>query len=92
MANQSDSPSANVSRRSLLTQSAACVAGAATIFAVSASTAMADLLPQKSVQYQDTPKGDRQCDNCSLFTPPNACKNVAGNISPKGWCVLWRKI
>jgi hypothetical protein len=91
MTNQSKS-SAAISRRLLFTQGAAYAMGAATILAVNASTAMANPLPQKSVQYQDTPKGDRQCDNCSLFTPPNACKNVAGDISPKGWCMLWRKI
>jgi len=84
--------SALVSRRSVLIQGAACATGAATILAVSANSAKAALLPQKSVQYQDTPKADRQCDGCSLFVAPNACKNVAGEISPKGWCILWRKI
>ena len=84
--------SAFVSRRSVLLQGAACATGAATILAVSANSAKAALLPQKSVQYQDTPKGDRECSGCSLFVAPNSCKNVAGEISPKGWCMLWRKV
>jgi hypothetical protein len=92
MACQSEESSTNVSRRSVLLQGAACAAGAATIFAVSANSAKADPLPQKSVQYQNTPKGDRKCSDCSLFVTPNACKNVAGEISPEGWCMLWRKV
>ena len=84
--------SAKVSRRSVLLQGAACAAGAATVLAASQNAAKADLLPQKSVQYQNTPKADRQCEGCSLFVAPSACKNVAGEISPKGWCMLWRKI
>jgi hypothetical protein len=92
MANQPEHSSAKVSRRSVLLQGAACAAGAATILAASANSAKANLLPQKSVQYQDTPKGDRQCSNCSLFVAPSSCKNVAGVISPNGWCMLWRKV
>jgi hypothetical protein len=83
--------SAKVSRRSVLLQGAACAAGAATVLAASQNAAKADLLPQKSVQYQNTPKADRQCGGCSLFVAPSACKNVAGEISPTGWCMLWRK-
>jgi hypothetical protein len=91
MTDQTEHSSRKVSRRSVLLQGAACAAGAATILAASANSAKANLMAQKSVQYQDTPKGDRQCDGCSLFVAPNACKNVDGVISPKGWCFLWRK-
>jgi hypothetical protein len=92
MAYQPEHSSAKMSRRSALLQGAACAAGAATILAASAYSAKSNPLPQVSVRYQDTPKDDRQCDNCSLFVAPNACKNVAGEISPKGWCILWRKV
>jgi hypothetical protein len=92
MAYQAKHSSAKMSRRSVLRQAAAVVAGAATIVAINANSAKADLLPQKAVQYQNIPKADRQCDGCGLFVAPNACKNVAGEISPKGWCILWRKI
>jgi len=91
MANEAELSSAKVSRRSVLLQGAACAASAATIIAASANSAKANLLPQKSVQYQNAPKGDRQCSGCSLFVAPNACKNVDGVISPNGWCMLWRK-
>jgi High potential iron-sulfur protein len=78
-----------ISRRIVLLRSAGCAAGAA-----------ASLLPlrqakakmkQPSVEYQDTPKGDQQCSNCSLFQEPNECTLVEGNISPAGWCKFWVK-
>ena len=48
-------------------------------------------MAQSSVKYQATPKDGKQCDGCNLFVAPNACKSVAGDISPKGWCSLWVK-
>jgi len=78
-----------LSRRVILLRSAGCAAGAA-----------ASLLPlkqaaakmsQPSVAYQDTPKGDQQCSNCSLFQEPDACTIVDGSISPAGWCKFWVK-
>ncbi|MGB5184366.1 MAG: high-potential iron-sulfur protein [Xanthobacteraceae bacterium] len=48
-------------------------------------------MKQASVEYQDSPKGDQECSNCSLFQEPNACTLVDGEISPKGWCKFWVK-
>ncbi len=81
----------SLSRRSVLLRGAACAAGAATIVVARVNSATANPMPKTAVAYQDTPKGDRQCSGCSLFVAPNACKNVAGDISPNGWCMLWRK-
>src|ERR1039457_3627979 len=92
MVNKPEHSPAKVSRRLVLLHGAACVTGAATILVANANSANANPLPKTAVNYQDAPKGDRQCSNCSLFVAPNACKNVAGDISPNGWCVLWRKI
>jgi hypothetical protein len=60
-----------LSRRTVVIQSLACAAGAAAALAPvqEASAKMA----QKAVEYQDTPKGDQECSNCSLFQEPNAC-------------------
>jgi hypothetical protein len=91
MANQSDDSSEKVSRRSLLLHGAACATGVATILVANANSAKANPLPKTAVNYQDTPKGDRKCSGCSLFVAPKSCKNVAGDISPDGWCMLWRK-
>ena len=91
MANQLERSSAKVSRRSLLLHGVACATGVATLVFASVDSAKANPLPKTVVNYQDTPKADRQCSNCSLFVAPNACKNVAGESSPNGWCILWRK-
>ncbi len=57
--------------------------------APSANTAKA---AQASVQYQTQPKGDQQCANCRYFVAAsNTCQLVEGDISPKGWCILWAK-
>jgi len=45
--------------------------------------------PQKTVQYQEKPKGDQQCDKCQHFVAPDSCKLVDGKINPKGWCLLY---
>jgi hypothetical protein len=91
MANQPECFSNKISRRSVLLQGAGCAAGVATVLAANAESATANPLPKTAVNYQDTPKGDRQCSGCSLFVAPKSCKNVAGDISPNGWCMLWRK-
>jgi High potential iron-sulfur protein len=82
-----------ISRRRVLTV-AAGAAGAITGVAaiVGASTpAQAAKAPQKSVKYQETPKGEQRCDNCALFEAPSSCKTVDGTISPEGWCMVYAK-
>jgi len=81
-----------LSRRSLL--------GRATLLA--GAGLAASLMPTKhafaqqkakkeTVKYQDTPKGDQRCSNCSQFTPPASCKVVDGAINPNGYCIVWVK-
>jgi hypothetical protein len=76
------------SRRTII-RTVACAAGVASLLGpvTEASAKMA----QKAVEYQDTPKGDQECSNCSLFQEPNSCTLVDGEISPKGWCKFWVK-
>jgi hypothetical protein len=82
-----------ISRRSVLSVAAGAagaVSGVAAIVGTS-TPALAAKASQKSVKYQDTPKGDARCDNCSLFEAPNSCKTVEGTISPEGWCMVYAK-
>ncbi len=44
---------------------------------------------KKLVMYQPTPKNGQACNRCVNSQPPNACKLVAGDISPAGWCSLF---
>src|SRR6266851_3500814 len=84
--------SAQLSRRSLL-QGAAGAAGAATIIAASLNlTAAAPKISKKAVNYQDHPDGDKRCDKCVQFQPPDPCKVVDGTINPQGSCRIFAPI
>jgi hypothetical protein len=78
-----------VSRRSLL-QRIAYVTGAASVLGVTANGAKAqNKVSQRSVAYQNKPKGKERCDNCALFQSPRSCRSVAGDISPSAWCNIY---
>jgi hypothetical protein len=67
-------------------------AGVAPIVALTGSaTEAATKISQSAVHYQNAPNDGRDCDDCNHFMAPNACKLVAGAISPKGWCPLWAR-
>ncbi len=86
-----------ISRRTMLKGSVAvtCVALASAFagkaFAQSAKSTKA------AAKYQDTPNGDKQCSNCSLFIPGKTskengtCQIVDGSISPQGYCNFYSK-
>ncbi len=48
-----------------------------------------DKIAQAQVQYQTMPKDGQECDKCVNWEAPNACKIVAGTISPQGWCIAF---
>jgi hypothetical protein len=78
-----------LSRRVILLRSAGCAAGVAgSLLPLRQAKAK---MKQSAAEYQDTPKGDQQCSNCSLFQEPDACTIVDGSISPAGWCKFWVK-
>ena len=78
-------------RRAVL-RGAAVAVGATAVAGLGARAAMAQAKVAKTVvSYQDTPKGDQRCDNCALFQAPNACKTVAGDVAPEGWCKIWQR-
>jgi len=83
--------SLNLSRRGLLSGVALAAGGGALLGAgLSANIAVAaNKVPQKTVSYQPTPKGNARCDNCAQWQPPSSCKLVAGAISPSGWCSIY---
>ena len=68
----------------------AALALGATATVVSQTAAQVKISPA-TANYQGTPKGDRRCEGCANFQPPNACKFVEGHISPNGWCQLFVK-
>jgi hypothetical protein len=46
-------------------------------------------LSKPEAEYQDKPKNDQQCSECTKFQPPKGCSVVSGDISAKGWCKLY---
>ena len=81
------------SRRSVVIGAAA----AAAVPFLAPGQAAAGVVTQKNAKYQLTPKNGGQCSMCKFFLPgpkPDAnggCKQVAGVISPHGWCQFYAK-
>ena len=89
MSKMSGPESRVISRRIVLLRSAGCAAGvAASLLPLRQAKAK---MKQPAAAYQDTPNGDQQCSNYSLFQEPDACTIVDGSISPAGWCKFWVK-
>jgi len=83
-----------ISRRRVLSIAAGATGGSivgAAAFVGSSTPALAAKAPQTAVKYQDTPKGEQRCENCTLFEAPSSCKNVDGTVSPQGWCIVYAK-
>jgi hypothetical protein len=77
-----------MSRRAALTGTA-LVLGVATAATVVRQAAAQEKLSQSLAKYQGAPNGNNHCELCTNFQPPNACRFVQGEISPKGWCQLF---
>jgi hypothetical protein len=81
--------SAPLCRRALL-QYAVCTASGMAIYCAPPTTAIAaPKISKKAVAYQDHPDGDKRCEKCAQFQPPDACKMVEGPISPDGSCRIF---
>jgi len=77
------------SRRNMLRTGVMIVAGAAGVAAASGARAEDEKIAQELVQYQEGPKDGQKCSMCAQWVAPNACKIVAGNINPNGYCVAY---
>jgi len=86
MSGEQDRRSTRLSRRSLL-QGAAAAAG---ILGAAPTPATAQpKISKVAVNYQDHPDGDKRCEKCVQFQPPDGCKVVEGTISPQGSCRIF---
>ncbi len=74
------------SRRDMLRIGVMIVAGVAV---ASGARAEDEKIAQELVQYQNMPKDGQKCNMCAQWVEPNACKIVAGNINPNGYCVAY---
>jgi hypothetical protein len=85
----SDEPvagSARLSRRSLL---GGAISVVGILGAAPKPAAAQPKISKVAVNYQDHPDGDKRCDKCVQFQPPDACKVVDGAISPQGSCRIF---
>jgi hypothetical protein len=77
------------SRRVFLRTGAAIGASVVAAGVASRAHAQDEKIAQSAVMYQPGPKDGQKCSGCVNFVAPNACKIVAGNISPEGWCAAY---
>lgn len=80
----------NPNRRQML-RTGMMLVGAAAVGTAASSSAHAqdEKIAQELVQYQKMPKDGQKCSGCAQWVAPNACKIVAGVISPEGYCVAY---
>jgi hypothetical protein len=53
-------------------------------------SATAPKVAQSAAGYRPTPREGQACAACYAFVAPHHCKFLAGEISPSGWCRLWK--
>ena len=84
--------SAPLCRRALLRYALGATSGVAICGASQNPAAAAPKISKQAVAYQDHPDGDKQCEKCAQFQPPDACKMVEGPVSPQGSCRIFQPI
>ena len=77
------------SRRDMLRTGMMIAAGVTGAAIASTARAEDEKIAQELVQYQNEPKDGQKCSMCAQWVDPNACKIVAGKISPNGYCVAY---
>ncbi len=80
-----------ISRRSVLKGLSflACAVPATLMAGKGVSEAQGKVSKAKA-EYQDKPMDGKKCADCVHFRPPNGCEGVEGEISPSGWCKLFK--
>jgi hypothetical protein len=78
-----------LARRSLLRRLLGAAGMSTLVYAAPYPVAAVIKIAQRAVAYQDHPEGDKRCDKCIQFQPPDGCKMVDGSISPNGYCRLF---
>jgi len=81
--------SAPLCRRALLQYALGTAGGMAIGCALPNTATAAPKISKKAVAYQDHPDGDKRCEKCAQFQPPDACKMVEGPVSPQGSCRIF---
>ncbi len=94
MADAPQNQPTRISRRTLFEEGMRFVVGGPVIlWAASRASRVeaATKVSQVMAGYQTSPKGEAKCAGCSHFQAPSSCELVEGQISPEGWCKLYKK-
>ena len=75
-----------LSRRDWLRHATTAIAGIAIFGSTAKRANSAVKMSQKVVAYQDHPEGEKRCDRCVHFQPPNSCNIIDGEVKPDGYC------
>jgi hypothetical protein len=86
MSGKSGSGLAPLSQRSLL---GGAMGAAGILWATPSLVRAQPKISKVAVNYQDHPDGDKRCEKCVQFQPPNSCKVVEGAVSPQGSCRIF---
>lgn len=46
---------------------------------------------KSTADYQNNPKGNQRCNQCTMWREPNQCTAVRGKIAADGWCKYYEK-
>jgi hypothetical protein len=84
--------SAPLCRRALLQYAIAAAGGLAACCGSPDDATAAPKISKRAVAYQDHPDGEKRCEKCTQFQPPDACKVVEGPVSPQGSCRIFTPI
>jgi hypothetical protein len=85
-----DQPPQGMGRRRFLRMATLALGGVAA--AGLGSRQAAAQQSKQAVAYQDSPNGGQRCGDCQFFNASRrSCQVVAGEISPNGWCRLYRR-
>ena len=92
--------STNLTRRRLLKTTGLAIALIPLVGMSRQARASTNAELRARLQYQDTPKDDKNCSSCLEFIPgktdkdPGGCKKIPGDdeIAPNGYCILWNTL
>src|SRR5690349_2364073 len=48
------------------------------------------LATKAQVHYRSAKSKEYRCATCAFFISPNSCRKVSGQISPDGWCDMYK--
>lgn len=90
MSDQNNRSDWSVSRRDFLNIAAVGSGAVVAIGMTVPASAATKKFTQQQAHYQGVPKSGQRCQSCALWQSPTSCQVVEGQVSPAGWCILYK--